>query len=508
MHSPSTTRRWPRWLPFALVPVLALITLLSWGMASSVGSSPDDDFHLPSIWCGHGITESCEVGDADDQRTVSRDLFVDAVCNAFNSEASAICQGEDFGHNPDDASSTKRVNADGLYPPVYYFVMSFLVNDDIEASVLLVRSVNAVIFVGLVSLLYWLLPLHRRQTLVWAILVTVVPLGLWVIPSNNPSTWAITAAATLWLALLGVFESTGRRRIGLGAISAVSVVMAAGARADAALYSGLTVLVVLLLVAQKKRELLWPAVFALGLGAVAGALFLTAHQSEAVATGLGGGFPEYSPVTLALANLINIPALFAGVYGNGFGLGWLDTELPAVATYGGLIALIAAIIIGVATRVPRKLLAAAVVAFVLVAMPVYLLVQSQSIVGANFQPRYILPLLIVFAGLILLQTPERPLVVTRLQVGIVVVLLAAANAIALHTVMRRYITGTDVASVNLDSGVEWWWDIAISPMTVWIAGSLAFTGVLVLLASRALNTPLPGRTGGALVVERYTGVSS
>lgn len=472
-------------------------------MASSVGSSPDDDFHLPSIWCGHGTTELCELGEEPDERVVPRDLFVASVCNAFNPEASAACQGEDFGHTPEDASATTRANTDGLYPPVFYFVTSFLAGDDIEASVLAVRTLNAVIFVALVSVLYWLLPLHRRQTLVWAVLVTVVPLGLWLIPSTNPSSWAITAAATLWLSLLGMFETTGRRRLALGAVAAVSVVLAAGARADAALYSGLTVLIVLLLVFQKKRELLRPILFALGLGVVAGLLFLTAHQSEAVSSGLGGGFPEYSPAVLTIANLINLPALYAGVFGNGFGLGWLDTHLPAIATYGGLIALIAAAFVGVATRVPRKLAALGVVGLALIAVPVYLLVQSNSVVGANYQPRYILPLLIVFVGLLLMQTPERPLVVTRIQVGIVIVLLAAANALALHTVMRRYLTGSDVANVNLDAGVEWWWDSALSPMTVWVAGSLAFAGVLVLLASKALNTPAEGQPGGALVVKGY-----
>lgn len=489
-------------MPFALVPVLALVAILSWGLASSVGSSPDDDFHLPSIWCGHGTTDACEVADEEGERVVYRDLFVDAVCNAFNAEASALCQGEDFGHNPDDVSATPRGNFEGLYPPVFYFTMSFLVNEDVEASVLIVRSVNAVLFVGLVSLLYWLLPLHRRQTLVWSIAITAVPLALWLIPSTNPSSWAILSASTLWLALLGMFESVGWRRIALGAVAGLSVLIGAGARADAALYAGLTVVIVLLLVLQKKRELLWPTVVALGFGAIAGLLFLTASQSAAVTEGLGGSGEEYSPAVLAIANLINIPTLFVGIYGGFFGLGWLDTAMPSVVWFSGTAAFVTAIILGVATRVPRKLIAVGIVFAVMWILPTYLLVQSQSVVGANFQPRYLLPLIIVFVGLLLLQTPERPLVVTRVQVGILVVAISIANSLALHTTMRRSITGTDVAGINLDEGAEWWWDLPVSPTAVWVVGSLAFAGVMVLIASKALNTPAPGQTGGAVVVER------
>lgn len=482
------------------MPVLALVAILSWGFASSVGSSPDDDFHLSSIWCGQGERDIC--GDAvnEGERSLYRDLMIDAVCNAFNAEASASCQGEDFGQNPDDVVETGRGNFDGLYPPVFYFVMSTFATEDIETSVLVMRSANAVIFVGFVSLLFWLLPLHRRQTLVWAIAVTIVPLGIWLIPSTNPSSWAILSAATLWVALLGMFESAGRRRIALGAMAGVAVVIGAGARADAALYAGLSILLVLLLVLRRNRALLWPTVVALAFAALAGVLFLGASQSSAATEGLGGPGGTENPAVLAIANLINVPALWAGIYGSGFGLGWLDTAMPAAVWFAGVGSLIAVLFVGIAARVPRKLIAVVVLLIVIWLYPTYLLVQSQSIVGANFQPRYLLPLLVVMAGFLLLQTPERPLVVTRIQVGIVVVALSFANALALHMTMRRYLTGTDVAGINLDADVEWWWNIPVSPMAVWIIGSLAFAGAMVGIASKALNTPAPGATPGAVVV--------
>ena len=40
----------------------ALILGLSWSLASAPASSPDDDFHLASIWCAWGAEASdCQV---------------------------------------------------------------------------------------------------------------------------------------------------------------------------------------------------------------------------------------------------------------------------------------------------------------------------------------------------------------------------------------------------------------------------------------------------------------
>ena len=37
-----------------LVGVTMFVTGATWALSSPAGSSPDDDFHLPSIWCGWG----------------------------------------------------------------------------------------------------------------------------------------------------------------------------------------------------------------------------------------------------------------------------------------------------------------------------------------------------------------------------------------------------------------------------------------------------------------------
>jgi hypothetical protein len=56
-----------------------------------------------------------------------------------------------------------------------------------------------------------------------------------------------------------------------------------------------------------------------------------------------------------------------------------------------------------------------------------------------------------------------------------------ANAIALHVNMRRYLTGVDMGGWNLDNSAEWWWQIPVTPATVWVVGSVAFAFAVHLL---------------------------
>jgi hypothetical protein len=46
------------------------------------------------------------------------------------------------------------------------------------------------------------------------------------------------------------------------------------------------------------------------------------------------------------------------------------------------------------------------------------------------------------------------------------------------------VTGVDDAGFNLDTGAEWWWTLPLSPMAVWLAGSIAYGTVAFLVARR------------------------
>jgi hypothetical protein len=72
---------------------------------------------------------------------------------------------------------------------------------------------------------------------------------------------------------------------------------------------------------------------------------------------------------------------------------------------------------------------------------------------------------------------------TRGQRWTVLGVLAVANAAALFTNIRRYVTGNNAHGFNLDRNAQWWWHGPISPMAVFVVGVCAFTVALVVLTT-------------------------
>jgi len=180
-------------------------------------------------------------------------------------------------------------------------------------------------------------------------------------------------------------------------------------------------------------------------------------------------------------NLLMLPLLWTGVWGS-WGLGWLDTALPAIVPWAATGVFIVVGFAGLAKMSGRKAVALTGVFFVLVALPVYVLTVGGDAVGANLQPRYLLPLIVLFAMLLVTMPAKQQLSFTRLQLTVILGALAVANLVALQINIRRYVTGAGRQGINLDAGAEWWWPgLPIAPTALWIIGSLAYLGVCAML---------------------------
>ncbi|MEO5921640.1 MAG: DUF2142 domain-containing protein [Pseudolysinimonas sp.] len=473
-----------------LAPLLAIAALLAWTLASPMGSAPDDDYHLASIWCANPLnTDACEHGAEPNSRLVP-EAIRNSACYAGMPEVSGSCQLQ-FPLDQNDTVETDRGNFLGQYPPVFYTVMSVLAGPDILASVLLMRLLNVLLFVGLTVALCVLLPPAQRIALIGGWLIASVPLGIFLLASNNPSSWALIGVGSSWLALLGFFGSTGRRRIALGVLYVVAVVIAAGARTDAALYVVLGSAIAIWLTFRRDRGYLLSALLPVVMTIVAIAFYLGSGQQAVASTGLGSG--DLQPVTplgshaptdgfgrLAY-NLLYVPTLWVGALGQ-WGLGWLDTTVPPVVWVGAAGVFAAVVFAGLVQNNTRKALAVIGMALVLWLLPTYVLMRGGNIVGENVQPRYLLPLIVLLGGLALLPAGDRLLRLSWLQLSIIGATLAVANAFALHSNIRRYVTGVDESGVNLDAGAEWWWPVGPSPMATWIIGTLAYAGLLAVFA--------------------------
>ncbi|MBX3089359.1 MAG: DUF2142 domain-containing protein [Cryobacterium sp.] len=473
-----------------LAPFLAFLALAAWAFASPVGASPDDDYHLISIWCANGGSDECQPGLDESSRSVDT-RFAQVVCFAFKPDESAACQTP--GWDSTGRFETSRGNFSGVYPPLYYATMHFFAGHDIQASAVTMRLINAALFVALSTALYLLLPSSRRRTLLWGWLISVVPLGVFIIPSNNPSSWAIIGVGSAFLALVGWFESRGRRVWAFGAIYLVGMLMASGARADAAVFaSGATLVAAIFTYSSGRR---WGKSSILPLIGIAIAVYFVVSSTQfgigvngftgTAATSSSGsdGAPADGVVGPALAvyNLLMVPFLWAGVWGT-WGLGWLDTSMPAVVSWASVAVFIVVAFAGLGKVDWRKAIGVSGVLIVLVALPVYVLTAGGDKVGSEVQPRYLLPL-IVLLSLALVTMPGRSeFRFTRIQLFAIVSALTLANVVALQVNLRRYLTGVDKQGLNLDSGSEWWWSGSpVGPIWIWTVGSLAFAGLLTVL---------------------------
>lgn len=484
-----------------LAPLLVFVALSAWAFASPVGSSPDDEYHLTSIWCEAAGSSTCLPGSDSTTRVVPAALL-NAHCFAYQPEASAGCQSKYTWTDPTPTELTNLGNFQGAYPPAYYWTMSAFVGPEIVKSALMMRLASVAIFVAMTTALFVLLPEPRRKTLVWGWLITTVPLGLFLIPSNNPSGWAVVGVGSAWLALVGYFERTDKARLLLGAIFALAVLMAAGSRGDAALFSVVAIGVVMLLKFARTKEFallsilpLLAAAFALGIFATSGQVGTGVAGFDHPASAAPSTVQATSTGALLAYNLLKLPYLWTGVFG-GWGLGWLDTELPSIVLWASSAVFIALGFLGLSRVSWRKVAAVAGVGALLIAIPVYVLGQSHEPVGAQVQPRYLLPLVVLLGGLLVFETRARTFALGRVQIVTLVAALAVSNLVALHTNIRRYVTGTDVAGLNLDARVEWWWSGPVTPMMVWLAGSLAFVCAIAILI-REVAWPLSSVVRGA-----------
>jgi hypothetical protein len=483
-----------------LAPVFAMIALLTWTFASPMGSAPDDDFHLASIWCANAArTDLCEQGDTAKARIVPAAVH-EAPCFAYNANKSAGCQLKDFTFSPKPTVQTTRVNTADQYPPVFYAVMNLFAGPNILVSILLMRIFTALLFVAMTTALFVLLPASRRQTLILMWMITTVPLGVFLLASNNPSSWAVIGIGSAWIALLGYFETEGKRRIALGALFALSVVMAAGSRGDAAMYAVVAIGAVAILKLTWTRGFWLRAILPIAMALVSLFFFLISRQTSSGESGFTGSSTAPSVTTGASAaahsvhgfgliayDLLNANSLWSGVFG-GWPLGWLDTPMPAFVSLGALAVFVAVAFVGFRQLGWRKAVVLAGLGLVLWLLPVYVLVRGGDTVGNAVQPRYLLPLIVLLGGMLVLASRGRRFSFGRGQLFLVGGVLAAVNLVALELVIRRFVTGNGALGINLDAGDKWWWgSFPFSPNAIWIIGSLAFAATMVVLVRELLR---------------------
>lgn len=478
-------RRWS----WAWLPVAFFVMCAGWALTSPPGSSPDDDFHLTSIWCAAGTQAGrCEeVPGQLLQRSVPAAVVNAEKCFAFDPAVSAGC----VESIPDEMVATDRVNETaGLYPRLYYRTMAVFVGPDVERSVLMMRLFNAALASLLLALLIRVAPAGIRRATLLAVTVTFIPLGLFVVSSTNPSGWSLVGLTLYWafaLSLMHRRDWRNRRTWLVAAASVLTGLMAAGSRVDAAAFVVLASALVLVLAGPSRWRSAWPSTAVVAAVTVyAGLSYLLqgtpAGESETMGTAARGA-------GLLLTNAVYLPVLFQQAVGGG-ALGWNDTILPPLVAVVGTLALGAIAYCGLSVMTRRKAVAASLSAVALVAIPLLFLQKEGLGVGEVVQPRYLLPLITLLIGVLCLgPRVGAPLVMNRTPALVLAVGLSATAVLAYWANAHRYFAGTDFGLFDPKIDPAW---LSATGVPLWLttlmtaAASVVFvSGVLVFVRPSA-----------------------
>lgn len=469
-----------------VVAALAFAALVGWSFASPVGASPDDNFHQVSIWCAPGDRPGlCEsTGDSGTRRVLAV-LADTSACFAFVPEHSGKCDPALTG-----MVTTDHGNFTGAYPPIYYGVMSIFTSSDVQTSVLLIRVFNSLLAVAVVTSLYLLVDQRLRRAMLWGLLLTAIPTGVFLVASINPSGWAILSAGTTWIAMVGYFRApTFGKRVALGALALLTALMGAGSRGDSAVYVALGALLAAIITFERSRRFMMMLIIPVAAMAMGAVSYLGSGQAGMAIGGEMSDTPTQGSdfVATFVRTLTNIPVMWMGNFGTQ-ALGWGDVEIPAAVWFPTTILFGALAFWSLSRRRDTRLIiATALVTLALIAVPSWVITQNGVEVGVLVQPRYILPLQVLFIGVLLFGGGDIRRDTTRIQRWLIVIGLSAANSLSLYATMRRYLTGTDYRGFNLNAGIEWWWtNMPLPPGVFWGMSTLAFA-VLLLVSTGVLS---------------------
>lgn len=475
-------------LRLVLWPIAAAVsfflTLVIWGFASPPGSGPDDNDHLPSIWCARGFVEGyCDPGkEGDGFGKAPVPLVLASDCFAYKSEISAACQTELFNWN-DSKLVDSVTNENGRFPNGFYWLLHLFISEEILFSAMLMRVFNSALAVAVFFLAFFAIRDDLKIPLIMSWIGSTLPLAMFTIPSTNPSSWTLVGLGTYWATLISfLLEKNPRKKLFVGMITLGTALIALMSRSESGPYLIVitaTIIILLqswkILATREWKSLILPILVVL----VSAYEFVTTPSTLGISSGLPGGDQFRSLREVWTVNIMRFPVLYSGALGQ-WNMGWLDTPTPSITFVFSIFVYSGLLFVGITSMNKYKLLALLFLLFMMAYIPLRILALGKNFVGENVQPRYLLPFLFVLLGISLfMNRREKQIFINTGQLSVIVILLSIAHSFGLHSVMRRYVTGTDVISLNLNNA-EWWWNSDPNPMATWILGSFSYTFLLIV----------------------------
>ena len=475
-----------------LVAFGALITLGSWALSSPPGSGPDDEYHLSSIWCSHGYRiQFCEKSTSIYEAKIPLQLHRNGgprtiFCYAGDSKISASCIRGLDAEAVTRLESSKRFNTSKIGSS-FYKANGFFVSPNVNGSILKMRFVQIVIFFALISF-----AIHSSGERKWAVLlalfVGMVPVGLFIIPSTSPSSWAIagvTSAAICVMNFLISSRKSHRVSAFLGFI--VAVLLTLNVRGDINIMMAICLTLGVIsgfVIRQTDRSLKFDRAKLLRIGLLAAPGLLYIHLKvfslypwRVISYILNGSFYSFSN---------DSPQAFLGFLGGSIQLGSADFMPTPVVLILMSVGFVTFIVI-TARFVPLKVKISSGFGLSLLFFLPYWFSLGAIGTGSRYVMAIYLVSLVTFSASAVTSRRLTNFKFSKSSLVTIFLTISLGQSLSLHQSIRRYVTGTNVSGWNLNNGAQWWWTHGPSPLSIWMIGSVAF-GVALFIVLLMSNT--------------------
>ena len=319
-----------------LVSIGMLFIFLGSAASTPIGSSADDSYHLPSIWCSWPMSsEYCEkTAEKGTYLVPSRIDGAQSLCylaidgHMARQVESAKCIE---GISKSEKSLSSHLNQNiGYYPPLFYQISRVFVMDNVEKTIFSIRMFWSLIFIFLFVVYMRLTHRTNHSNQILRFLVAMVPLGVALVPSTNPSSAAVISLFFYPAFLSLAIQNTGtfRRGITLYFLTFCTFILGALSRTDAFFYLVFASVAVFFIYPRRWKSK--GVLLTLPAAVISAFILRNARQSDSLLSGLGGNSQlNWNGIDLLSSNLSRFLDFVLGFWGYHWGLGWkFEPPLP------------------------------------------------------------------------------------------------------------------------------------------------------------------------------------
>lgn len=451
--------------------------MLIWGLASPLGSVPDEPSHAiraAAVVRGEPVSqpwaEHPSLAFAAVPRYVAE--LRDRTCFAFHPQTSAAC-ATFAADDPNEIVSTGTSAANN--GPLFYAIVGtptlFLTGD---IALYGMRFVNAILCAGLLAAIFMQVSLFiiSRWTTA-AVALAVTPMMLFLGGSINPNGVEAASVGLLFVTLLGILRSPSTRRIlwERSVTIVVAVVLLVSTRSISLLWL-LAVIAAALVFSNRsvfrvlvRRPPAWIA-FAVSAVASFGALVWFSNPPNLLEIPLAGaGTKPGTAFVSMLARSFDFSASYVGIFG------WQDTPSPSftILVIGSAVVILVLVAFIWGTGRARWV-ALGFGGLLLLVPPVTQAVVAPHL-GYIWQGRYMLAIFVCFlisCGMAIDEAIIGRALLGRSRVALIVgvTLIGLGHFASLETTLRRYMVGDHGAIQSMILAPEWQPPLGLAVLTL------------------------------------------